>query len=309
MKQPTDIGVIIARFQVHELHEAHRALIDSVQEKHHKVIIFIGLAPVRGTTINPLDFNSRKRMIQETYPDIDVYYIEDNKSDEIWSKNLDREISKLIKPRQTVTLYGSRDSFIPHYGGNYPTVELESSSYISGTEIRKRISINWPTSPAFRAGVIASTFDRFPTCYPTVDIIVYDQSKQMVLLGKKPHEKKLRFIGGFADPTSESYEIDAIRELHEEAGLIEVQVPPQYIGSMIIDDWRYRRETDKIKTLVFVTEYMYGRPEAGDDIESVHWIPLKELINNTVNVLEKEHIPIARLFVEKYVLKYDIVVN
>src|SRR3990172_9189558 len=115
----TDVGVIIGRFQIHELHEAHRDLINAVRAKHGRVIIFVGLSPLRNTPTNPLDFNTRKRMIQETYPDIEVYYVEDNPSDYIWSKNLDREITKWLKPFQTATLYGSRDSFIPSYTGKY----------------------------------------------------------------------------------------------------------------------------------------------------------------------------------------------
>ena len=35
-----EIGVIVARFQVHKLHEAHIRLIDKVCENHKKVIIF-----------------------------------------------------------------------------------------------------------------------------------------------------------------------------------------------------------------------------------------------------------------------------
>ena len=72
-----DVGVIIGRFQVHELHEAHQELINSVIARHDKVLIFIGLSPLRNTTNNPLDFSTRKRMIQELYPEIDVYYVED----------------------------------------------------------------------------------------------------------------------------------------------------------------------------------------------------------------------------------------
>ena len=127
---PADVGIVIGRWQIHELHEAHRDVIDTVRAKHDRVLIFVGLSPLRNTSRNPLDFNTRKKMIQETYPDIEVYYVEDNPSDKVWSKNLDREIEKWLKPFQKAVIYGSRDSFIPHYSGRYPVVELEATKYI-----------------------------------------------------------------------------------------------------------------------------------------------------------------------------------
>ena len=37
-----DIGVIVGRFQVHDLTEGHRDLIDTVANRHDKVIVFLG---------------------------------------------------------------------------------------------------------------------------------------------------------------------------------------------------------------------------------------------------------------------------
>ena len=58
-KNTTDVGVIVGRFQVNELHAAHRELIDTVIGNHKKVLIFLGLSPVRVTRHNPLDFTSK----------------------------------------------------------------------------------------------------------------------------------------------------------------------------------------------------------------------------------------------------------
>ena len=41
-----DVGVIVGRFQVPELHFAHRDLIESVMAKHGKTIIVLGLSPL-----------------------------------------------------------------------------------------------------------------------------------------------------------------------------------------------------------------------------------------------------------------------
>lgn len=284
---PTDVGIIVGRFQVHELHEAHKDLIDTVLNKHERVIIFVGLSPLRNTATNPLDFNTRKRMIQESYPNIEVYYIDDVPSNTVWSKNLDREISRWLKPYQTVTLYGSRDSFIPAYSGKYPVQELESTKYISGTELRRRISNNYPPTIEFRAGAISASMNRYPTCYTTVDVAVIDHDKGRILLGRKEGETNLRFIGGFASPQSPSYENDARREVMEETGISVDDIT--YVGSTIIDDWRYRNEVDVIKTMFFVATYQFGRPEADDDIQYVEWVSLVDLLDEKIKVVD-EHV-------------------
>jgi len=285
----TDVGVIIGRFQVHQLHEAHIELIETVNKKHDRTLIFIGLSPLRNTTRNPMDFNTRRKMILESFPQVEVYYIEDHRSDEVWSANLDREITKWLKPHQTVTLYGSRDSFISSYHGRYQTVELQSSKIISGSEIRRRISNSFEKDKSYRAGVIAATFDRYPTSYTTVDIAIINE-KNEVLLGKKPGEFALRFIGGFASPDSDTFEQDARREAMEETGLSIDTL--RYVGSAKIDDWRYRGEIDKIKTLFFVGNYMYGAPEAGDDIEYVEWVDMTSLFSGKIHIVP-EHIPLV----------------
>jgi bifunctional NMN adenylyltransferase/nudix hydrolase len=215
-------------------------------------------------------------MIQEKYPDIDVYYVEDNPSDAVWSKSLDNQITKWLKPYQTAILYGSRDSFLPHYSGKFPTQELESTKYISGTEIRRRIANNFESTEQFRAGAIAASLNRYPICYGTVDVAILDRSKKKVLVGKKSTDLAYRFIGGFSDTKSQSYEDDARREVREETG-VEID-NLTYIGSTLIDDWRYRKEQDKIKTMFFVADYIFGRPEAADDIALVEWITYDELL-------------------------------
>jgi bifunctional NMN adenylyltransferase/nudix hydrolase len=284
-----DVGVIIGRFQVHELHEAHLELIDSVRQKHDRTLIFIGLSPLRNTTRNPMDYNTRRKMILESFPDVEVYYVEDNRSDQVWSANLDREITKWLKPHQTVVLYGSRDSFISYYSGKYPTIELQSSKIISGSEIRRRIANSFAKDKSYRAGVISATFDRYPTCYTTVDIAITNEKNQ-VLLGKKPGENALRFVGGFTSPDSDSFEEDARREVMEETGLSIDTL--RYVGSAKIDDWRYKSEIDKIKTMFFVGIYMYGAPEAADDIEYVEWVNMTDLFSGKIDIVP-EHIPLV----------------
>ena len=66
--QKYDIGVVVGRFQVHELHQAHRDLLDHVTAEHRKVVVVLGLSPLMNTISNPLDFEARKQMIQAEYP-------------------------------------------------------------------------------------------------------------------------------------------------------------------------------------------------------------------------------------------------
>lgn len=307
MKEKTkkaDVGIIVGRFQCHELHEAHIDLIQTVCNKHDRVIIFLGNSPLRNTIKNPLDFRSRRIMINEVFPDIEVLYIKDVRDDIVWSTQLDLLIQDCITPNQTVLLYGSRDSFLSAYNGKYDVCELESDTFISATEIRKKVSNNYFPSSDYRAGMISATSHRYPICYQTVDVAIFNDEGK-ILLGKKPNETKYRFIGGFSDPKSNSLEEDVRREVMEEANIEIGDIT--YIASMLIDDWRYENEVDKIKTALFSVKYIHGRPEASDDISEVKWFEFNKFANENLakEIIVEEHLPLMRkLFVnEKTALK------
>jgi bifunctional NMN adenylyltransferase/nudix hydrolase len=271
-----DVGVLVGRFQVHELHDAHRDLIQYVCDRHEKVIIFLGLAPLPVSTSNPLDFEARKQMILADFPDVNVLYIKDQPSDTLWSYKLDEQIKDLVTFGQSVVLYGGRDSFISHYDGDYPTQELLQSTFRAGTEVRKSIARSRAKASAdFRAGVIWASQGRFPTAYQTVDVAILNEDGTQVLLGHKNSDGRLyRFIGGFSDPRSPSLEADVRREVQEEAGI--AITDPVYLGSTVVDDWRYRNEPDCIKTALFKAKYLSGRPTPGDDIDEVRWFGLSD---------------------------------
>lgn len=290
-REKIDVGVIVGRFQVNQLHEAHIELITSVCDAHDKVILFLGNSVIRNTTNNPLDYRARRIMIQEAFPEIEIGYINDHPSDKVWSKNLDKQIQDWLLPTQTVRLYGSRDSFLKSYEGRFTTCELESTVFISGTEVRRRVSNNYPPTADYRAGMIAATAYRFPTAFQTVDVAVVNEKGEL-LLGRKTEEKKWRFLGGFSDPHSQSLEEDAYREVSEEAGIEIGDI--KYIGSTLINDWRYRGEVDKIKTAFFYSKYIFGKPEGSDDIAEVRWFSPEEYLNLD-NIMEPHHILISML--------------
>lgn len=168
-----EIGVIIGRFQTNRLHDAHRALIDSVLEKHNKVIIFLGVTTSIGSRRNPLDFASRKAMVEEEYGDklSAIIPLEDMKNDLLWSKQVDRIIRSVFSIGNVI-LYGSRDSFIPHYHGRFTTCELEAAHKVSATEIREEVSTIVEKSADFRAGMIYAAYQTFPHVFPTVDVAI-----------------------------------------------------------------------------------------------------------------------------------------
>lgn len=270
-----DVGIVVGRFQVPELHDAHLDLIQTVCNHHDKVIIFLGLAPTRVTRENPLDFEARKQMVLEAFPQITVLYCDDQATDEAWSKKLDAQIARLVTPAQSAVIYGSRDSFLGHYSGKYPTAELVSDTYVSGTEARKRISSrSTKATPDFRAGVVWASQSMFPKCHPTVDVAVFNDDETKILLARKEGEQGYRLIGGFIDPTDPTAEAAARREVSEEAGI--GITDPKYVVSCLVDDWRYRKEADKIMTFLFRAKHLTGRPDPNDDIIEVRWFDVSD---------------------------------
>lgn len=267
------IGVIIARFQTPFLHDGHKHLIDSIKEAHSKCIIVLGVSQIKGSQRSPYDYFTREKMIKAYDPDLIVLPIMDMPSDQEWSKQLDMTLSGVVVG-ENFTLYGSRDSFIKYYSGRFKCKELSQKGNYNATEIRDQLKDRVKSSEDFRSGILYGICDRFPVSYSTVDIACISHGK--ILLGRKSAHDTLRLPGGFVDPSDNSLEAAAARELREECGPIEVG-KMNYEMSTNIDDWRYRGEVDCIKTTLFTCDHVFGKAEAGDDLVSVEWVPIKEL--------------------------------
>ena len=282
-----DVGVIIGRFQVHELHQAHRELFQLVSANHDKVICILGMAHTKSTKRDPLDFQQRKAMLESEFPEIVYSYQKDQSSDEVWSEQIDATISDLITPSQTVMLYGSRDSFLGHYLGVHSTTALEPSVIVSGSELRRTISNEAKSSPEFRAGAIWATSNQYQSPVMTVDIVPVAPNGNSILLCKKSGEQQLRFVGGFVD-TQESLEQAALRELEEETGIKAELVT--FVTSQVIKDWRYRAPGPNILSSLFATPWFdESTAEAKDDIESLYWVTTKEIRENKASGIVPEH--------------------
>lgn len=281
-----DTGVIVARFQYCELHEGHRALLDLVLSHHDRVIVFLGVAPVAAKPRNPIDYVSRQRMVQEYNPRIECYPLHDCRDDQEWSHALDKTLTLLLKPGQTVALYGGRDSFVSHYCGKFKAVELESPFRISSTELRNRIANQVVNSADFRKGQIYNAYAAYPTSYTCVDIAVLDLPNNRIALGRKVGQKEWRFPGGFVEPHHTCLAHAAQQETTEELGLTYDIDTFQYLTDRRIDDWRYRYEVDKILSVLFVVHHTFGALTAGDDLQEAEWFALDQL-----PPLVKEHRP------------------
>ena len=291
-KEKYQIGVIIGRFQTHELHNGHMELLNEVIKRNNKVLVFLGVSSTLGTKKNPLDFPTRKKMLEEYYGDkiTAILPIHDKKSDLLWSKEVDNRIREVF-PIGSIVLYGSKDSFIPHYKGNFATCQLEPSSpFISATQTRQQVSEQIIKSKEFRAGVIYGIYNTYPTVFSTVDIAIYNEDKTEILLGRKPYENKYRFIGGFVDINDASFEIAARREVMEETGL-EID-DLKYVKSMRVDDWRYRKEPDRsIITHFYTAKKIFGGEKPNDDIEELKWFKIYDINENNI---VKEHLELLK---------------
>lgn len=298
IQKNAEVAVIIGRFQVNKLHPGHRSLINYVLDNHKKVIILLGVSRVQNSRKNPLDFASRKAMLQKEFPTVTILPLMDQRYNEKWSKDVDNIIPYVYGEKSTV-IYGSRDSFIPYYSGKFPVIELEESVTYNGTNIREEVAKETIDSDDFRSGVIYSAFNQRSTCYPTVDIVAYDEDK--ILLGRKPNERLFRFIGGFVDPSDASFEKAALRELNEETGGNLVVNKPMYITSQKVDDWRYKGEDSGIMTTLFLAERRMGFAKASDDIDEVKWVKVKELSNwyGIRTMIVPEHRDLMKVLIDK----------
>ena len=265
-------GIIVGRFQVADINAIHKKLFSKVLRKHKQIAFFVGSSPAP-SDMNPIDLIFRIDMLVGKYGEkAEVLEMPDLPDDRIWSQELDRRILEL-RPEGSVTIYGTREGLTERYSGRYSTEILEAE--IDDVPDLMDMNADWDLR-SFRAGMIFATMRRYPTVYPTVDVAVMRNDNTEVMLARKENETKYRFPGGFSDPSDESFELAAIRELMEECG--EVLVDDLiYLGSAQIKDWRYRDAVDGIITHLYTCTYMSGEPEANDDISEIKWFEVQKL--------------------------------
>lgn len=296
------VGVIVGRFQTPYIHDSHEELIDIVQRENHKVIILLGVSTIKHSRRDPLDFSSRQMMLRSLIDrkksqgkwgsEFVLAPIFDKEHDDLWSRQLDEIVSNITSPFNEVKLYGGRDSFISSYNGRYKTQEVPPLGMQSATNNRIAC-LESVDNVMFRHGVINASYQKYPTCYQVVDIALYKEDSSEVALIQKEGDDKFRFPGGFSDPRSCSLETDVKREIHEELSINVNFDNPEYIGSTLIDDWRYRREEDKVKSAFFASRWLWGTIKAGDDAHSCQWVHVSDLKKSIM----KHHAGLADMFI------------
>lgn len=133
----------------------------------------------------------------------------------------------------------------------------------------------------------------------TTDSVIINEHDETMLLGRKRREKLFRFIGGKVDPTDTSLEQSSVREKNEEAGINLECSRPEYLGSFLVDDPRYRQSEDKMMTAVFLSYQLWGFGKAGDDIEEIQWFGIDTIKKNFKTMIVEEHYPIMELLIGK----------
>lgn len=282
-----DVGVIIGRFQVDELHEGHKALITYVKARHHNVLIFLGIAPIEGTPANPLSYQMREQMLKSYFKEATVLPLMDVQSDDDWSKDLDETINKLYFDSK-ITLYCGPDGFKPHYSGVFDVeyYRIATAKKGSGTDIRDRIGSKPEQIRAFRAGIIHNAQKPYVNTKMCVDIAVLKEGK--LLLGRKKGEQGWRFPGGQIDPDDTCLEFAAKRELYEETGLT-CEGTVIYLDSFRVGDWRNVGSSLGIFTALFLATGTMGGAKAKDDLDEVRWISLDR---ENRDMIVSEHVPL-----------------
>lgn len=287
MKERYDIGVVIGRFQVADLHKAHLRLLDEVKQNHKQMIIMLGVPIVLGQLDNPLPFPARAEMLREKYPKALIVHLSDMPGDnDGWSKQVDNLV-RMLCPFGSVCLYGGKESFIVSYSGIYSTYELSIISGEDGTKVRSNIGHELVNDVSFRKGIIYNSQNQYQRVFPTVDeaITRTDRGMVEVFMGRRKEGMGLRFPGGFVDTSDKNLEAAMRREKLEEID-IESSNKLVYVGSNLQQDYRYKTPDARIMTTLFQSDYMFGSGKPKDEFHSTEWI---EVSLYNINLIEEAH--------------------
>lgn len=281
MKKP-GVGVAIGRFQVHDLHPGHLALMRKADE-HSKLLIFICVSPHLVTPSDPLDYPAREQMVRQQFPHAMTAPLPDNPTDAGWSEAVDRWLDQVC-PTDVPVIYFGRDSSRLRYLGRCRTSEIDSVPHVSGTDIRAEVGKTVECTKGWRAGVIYAAHNMWSRAVPVVDIAItrpitdratlHGRGRQ-VLVGRRSIERgRCRFPGGHVNISDDSAAAAARRELAEETGL--------EAGALeFIDNLRVRSWADAVGcayfTTFFHTEYLHGAAAAADDLDALDWVDVERL--------------------------------
>lgn len=113
--KPYDVGLICGRFQT--FHKGHEKLVETGLMLCDRLLILIGSAQECGTERNPLNINTRTKMLKTVYGDsnnIMIYGLSDmtNENDICpeWGKYLLKNVDRYIYKNPDIMIYGNDES-------------------------------------------------------------------------------------------------------------------------------------------------------------------------------------------------------
>lgn len=121
----------IGRFQ--PFHIGHKHVVEQFSDE--ELLIVIGSAGESRTDENPLNADEREELIRECFPDIKVFHVEDNESDERWREQI------LEKAGAEAIVSGNeRVRNIMENEVEVIEPEMKKPQVYSGSEIRRRVN-------------------------------------------------------------------------------------------------------------------------------------------------------------------------
>lgn len=298
---PQGLAVVVARFQVPELHAGHKHLLNYARNHRPNTRLLCVLGDHGGfpTKHDPLPYRVRELMVKSEYPDATVVRLLDTGNDKTWCEALNALIAEVLEQETLAdaVLYGSRKSFLEVYRGPFAMHLVPELPNVSGTQAREALDIEAlladpALAPTVRAGLIYAQQCRSDVVYGTVDVAILNEDRTKVLLGYKEKDGgKWRFVGGFVDRRDKSLQVTARRETGEEVNNICI-TNPKYIDSCKVDDPRYR-DADGIMTKFFEATYVSGEIAPTDDLDEVAWWPIEQI----KDVLVHFHLELADLLI------------
>ncbi|MBQ4523495.1 MAG: adenylyltransferase/cytidyltransferase family protein [Lachnospiraceae bacterium] len=113
--KPYDVGLICGRFQT--FHKGHEKLVDTGLMLCDRLLILVGSSQECGTERNPLNINTRTKMLKTVYgdnPNIMIYGLSDmtNENDVCpeWGRYLLDNVDRYIYKNPEVMIYGNDES-------------------------------------------------------------------------------------------------------------------------------------------------------------------------------------------------------